>query len=112
MANPKPPSSYVRTTFVDERGFQSSTATFLNGLICLNFGLGGLNGPIHLAEDTFNPARIVPLAILVSVTIGCVSALLSVIAMLYCIEDIPSIVASRTEYQPPSRPLLLLLTIL
>ena len=96
MANPKRSNSYVWTTFLDESGWQNSAATFLIGLISPNFGLGGLDGPVHLAEDTFDPARSVPLSILVSVVMACSSALLFVIAMFYCTKDITSIVASRT----------------
>ena len=99
MANPKRSSSFVWTTFVDESGWQSSAATFLTGLTSPNFGLGGLDGPIHLSEDTFDPARTVPLSILVSLVTGCVSALLFVVAMLYCIADLPSLISSRTGYE-------------
>ena len=98
MANPKRSSDFVWTTFVDESGWQSSTATFLTGLTSPNFGLGGLDGPVHLSEDTFDPARTVPLSILISLVMACVSALLFVIAMLYCITDLPSLISSRTGY--------------
>ncbi|MCJ1282472.1 hypothetical protein MMC26_001795 [Xylographa opegraphella] len=96
MANSKQSSRYVWTTFVDESGWQSSAATFLTGLTCPNFGLGGLDGPIHLSEDTFNPARTVPMSILVSLFMGCISALLFVVVMLYCITNLRSLISSAT----------------
>ena len=98
LSSPKQSSSYVWTTFIDESGWRNAAVTFLVGLISPNFGLGGLDGPLHLSEDTFDPTRTVPLSILLSMAMGSVSAIVFVIAMLYCISDIPALIASRTGW--------------
>ena len=92
----KQTNSYVWTTFINESGWSNPVATFLTGLISPNFGLGGLDGPIHLSEDTFDPARTVPMSIIISIVMGCTSALVFVIAMLYCITDISGLIYTRT----------------
>ena len=68
------------------------------GLVSPNFGLGGLDGPLHLSEDTFDPIRTVPLSIVISIVMGCVSAVAFIVAMLYCVTDISALVTSRTGY--------------
>ena len=87
---------YVWTTFSNESGWRNSGITFLTGLINPSFGFGGLDGPIHLAEDTFNPARNVPMSMLYSIVVSSVTVLIFAVAMLYCIQDLSAILATRT----------------
>ena len=70
--------------------------TFLTGLINPSFGFGGVDGPIHLAEDTFDPARTVPFSMLWSIAVSGITVVIFAIAMLYSIKDLPAILATRT----------------
>jgi len=68
----------------------------LTGLTNPNFGFGGLDGAVHLAEDCINPKKVVPLATILSVVTAVITAFLFAVSMLYCISDIRLVLATRT----------------
>ena len=66
------------------------------GLVNPNYGFGGLDGAIHLAEDCVNATKIVPLATIFSIVTAVVTTFFFAVAMLYCINDIGSVISTRT----------------
>ena len=68
----------------------------MTGLINPNYGYGGLDGAVHLAEDCFNPSRTVPRAICYSLIVGFVTSFFFAVAMLYSLKDIQAALLSRT----------------
>ena len=96
VASPKQPSSRIWGGFINESGWSNNGIVFLTGLINPNFGFGGLDGAIHLAEDCINPTVVVPLATIFSILTAVVTTLCFAVAMLYCINDISSVLSSPT----------------
>lgn len=96
VASPKQPARKIWGGFVNESGWSNKGIVFLTGLVNPNFGFGGLDGSIHLAEDCINATTVVPLATIFSIVTGVVTAFLFAVAMLYCITDIGSVLSTRT----------------
>ncbi len=96
IASPKQPSSKVWGGFVNDSGWSNKGIVFLTGLVNPNYGFGGLDGSIHLAEDCINATTVVPLATIFSIVTGVVTAFFFAVAMLYCISDIESVISNRT----------------
>ena len=95
-ASPKQPSSKVWGGFVNESGWSNKGIVFLTGLVNPNYGFGGLDGSIHLAEDCINATTVVPLATIFSILTAVITALFFAVSMLYCISDIESVLSTRT----------------
>ena len=95
-ASPKQPSSRIWGGFVNDSGWSNKGVVFLTGLVNPNYGFGGLDGSIHLAEDCINATKVVPLATIVSIVTAVVTALFFAVAMLYCIIDIGLVLSTRT----------------
>ena len=96
MSREKQSSRYVWTTFIDDSGWNNAAVTFFTGLVNPNFGFGGLDGPLHLSEDTFDPTRAVPMSIILSIVVGCGTAFIFTVVMLYCITDPMGLLDSHT----------------
>lgn len=75
VASPKQPSSKVWANFVNESGWQNKGIAYLTGLVNPNYGFGGLDGAIHLAEDYRNATEVVPFAVIFSILTGVVTGL-------------------------------------
>ena len=97
MAQPKQSSYFVWRDFINETGWRSNVIVFLTGLVNPSFGFVGLDGAIHLAEDTVDPSRTVPHAICSSLVVGFITAFFFAIAMLYSIEDLDATLSSHTR---------------
>ena len=96
IAKPKQSNHFVWHKFINETGWKSDLLVFLSGLINPNYGFGGIDGAIHLAEDCFDPARTVPRAICYSLVIGFATAFFFTVAMLYSMQDVQAAINSRT----------------
>lgn len=92
-ATPKADSLSVWTTFVDQGLGWPRGIVFLIGMTNTNYMYAGIDGAIHLAEDTLNPASAVPWALVSTLLIGFITAFVFVVSMFYCIND-PTGVAS------------------
>lgn len=66
------------------------------GLINPMYGFGGLDGAVHLGEDSYEPAKTIPRAIVNSLVVGFITTFFFVVSMLYCVKDIDAAVSSRT----------------
>lgn len=96
MAEPKQPSASVWQSFENNTGWGSNGVVFLMGLINVNYGFGGLDGAVHLAEDCTNAASAVPLALASAVAIGFSTTFVFVVATLYCVKDFQAVVNTPT----------------
>lgn len=90
-------SEFVWTTFVNESGWVDGIA-FLTGLINPTYMYAGIDGAIHLAEECKNAAVVVPRALLSTISIGFVTSFVFAIVMLYCTNDLQSVVSTATGY--------------
>ena len=98
IAYPKQSNSYVWTNFVNDSGWSSDGLVFLTGLINPNFGLAGIDGAVHLAEDCANAATAVPWALVSVMLISSVSAFWFTVSMFYCISDPTAVLDTPTKY--------------
>ena len=98
ITQPKQSSYSVWHNFINDTGWDSDGFVFLLGLINPTYGFGGLDGAVHLAEDCFEPAKIVPRALCYSLAIGFMTAFFFAVTMLYCVKDIEAAINSRTGY--------------
>ena len=96
MASPKQSSRNIWAGFVNDSGWSNKGVVFLTGLVNPNYGFGGLDASIHLAEDCINATTVVPLATIFSIVIGVITAFSFAVAMLYCISDVDSVLSTRT----------------
>ena len=96
ITQPKQSSYYVWRQFINETGWESNGLVFLLGLINPTLGFGGLDGAIHLAEDSLAAAKTVPRALCLSLLIGFATSFFFVVSMLYSVKDIEAAIASRT----------------
>ncbi|KAI9842349.1 MAG: hypothetical protein M1838_003165 [Thelocarpon superellum] len=97
IAYPKQSNSYVWTNFVNDSGWSSDGLVFLTGLINPNFGLAGIDGAVHLAEDCANAATAVPWALVSVMLISSVSAFWFTVSMFYCISDPTAVLDTPTN---------------
>ena len=81
---------------MNDSGWKQNGIVFLTGLVNPNYGFAGLDGGIHLAEDCFNAAKMIPLALIFSVLTGVATALFFAVSMLYCISDIDQVLSTKT----------------
>jgi choline transport protein len=56
----------------------------------------GLDASLHLAEECVDAARMVPKAIMSAVGIGFVTAFVYAIAMSYSLNDLTSVISTKT----------------
>lgn len=90
------PASFVFTTFVNTSGWTSRGVTLLTGAIGVNWGFSCLDAVTHLAEEIPNPRKNVPKALLGTVVVGMVTAFPISLAILFCIQDIDSVISTPT----------------
>ena len=96
LTHPKQSSNYVWHNFINHTGWDSKGLVFLLGLINPTLGFGGLDGAVHLAEDSVSAAKTVPRALCYSLVIGFATSFFFVVSMLYCVQDIDAAITSRT----------------
>ncbi|RDW92673.1 hypothetical protein BP5796_02067 [Coleophoma crateriformis] len=91
-------NKFVWATWVNETGW-SNAACFFTGLINPAFAYGLLDGTIHLCEESEDPERNIPLAILSQVGIGFVTGIGYIVAMMYSISDLDAVLNSPNPTQ-------------
>src|ERR1700712_1360612 len=91
----KQSSELVWTNFVNESGWTDGIS-FLTGLISPNYMYAGIDGAIHLAEECRNPGRVVPRAIVSTLSIGFVTSFMFAVVMTYCIQDFDAVISTST----------------
>ncbi|KIW37309.1 hypothetical protein, variant [Exophiala oligosperma] len=91
----KQSSELVWTDFVNESGWPNGVS-FLTGLVSPNYMYAGIDGAIHLAEECKNPAKVVPRAIVSTLTIGFITSFAFAVSMTYCIQDFTAVIGTVT----------------
>jgi choline transport protein len=58
----------------------------------------GIDGAIHLAEECKQPERVVPRALVSTLSIGFVTSFVFAVSMTYCIADFEVVLSTATGY--------------
>jgi choline transport protein len=77
----------------------SDAMCFITGLVGPGWAIcAGLDSTMHLVEEAKSPRRTVSRAIVATVVISLVTAILYMMAIVYCIQDLESVVSTATGY--------------
>ncbi|KAK6197073.1 amino acid permease-domain-containing protein [Scheffersomyces amazonensis] len=87
---------FVFVEFTNGTGWSSGGIAFIVGLINPNWSFSCLDAATHLAEESSDPRRKIPIAIIGTVVIGLITSLSYSIAMFFCIKDLETLFNSRT----------------
>ncbi|KAL6916682.1 hypothetical protein FSHL1_008130 [Fusarium sambucinum] len=86
---------FVFATFQNETGWNDGIAWIL-GLLQSALSLIGYDAVLHMTEEMPTPARDAPLAMVYAVGVGGTTGTIFILVMLFCLTDLPSIVATNT----------------
>lgn len=89
-------ASFVFVEFENGTGWKSSAIAFIVGLVNPNWSFSCLDCATHLAEEVANPERLIPIAIMGTVTIGFVTSFCYSIAMFFSVHNLSAILESST----------------
>ncbi|OBA20392.1 amino acid transporter [Metschnikowia bicuspidata var. bicuspidata NRRL YB-4993] len=89
-------ADFVFVKFENNTGWQSAGIAFIVGLINPNWSFSCLDSASHLAEEVHNADRVIPIAILGTVTIGMVTSLTYAISMFFCVTNLDDIINNGT----------------
>lgn len=89
-------AEFVFVKFENSTGWKSTAVAFIVGLVNPNFSFAGLDAATHLAEEVQNAERVIPIAILGTVTIGLFTALTYAIAMFFSVRNLSDIIEHGT----------------
>ena len=88
----------VFTTFMNNGGLPTQGLSFMVGTLGTLLSFCGADGAIHMSEEIANASVVVPRALMASYVISGVTAFASLIAVLFCTNDIDAALASPTGY--------------
>ncbi|OOF91563.1 hypothetical protein ASPCADRAFT_9487 [Aspergillus carbonarius ITEM 5010] len=91
-------TSETWSQFVNGSGGWPDGISFLTGLSTPQFMFSGLDAALHLAEECLEPARIVPKALIVTVTVGLLTGFPFAIAILYSYSNVESSLSTPTGF--------------
>ncbi|KAJ3530688.1 hypothetical protein NM208_g9215 [Fusarium decemcellulare] len=86
---------FVFTTFTNETGWTDGVAWLL-GLLQSALSLIGFDAVLHMTEEMPNPSRDAPLAMVYAIGVGGTTGTVFVLVLLFCLTDLPAIVATST----------------
>ncbi|GAA5879992.1 hypothetical protein JCM3774_005469 [Rhodotorula dairenensis] len=86
--------SFVFTGFINETGWSSSGFAFLLGLLQSSFTIIGYDAATHLCEEAHDAGRLAPIAVVGGVGIVGIVGFLYIIALLFSISDVDSVLAA------------------
>ncbi|KAL7662890.1 Choline transport protein [[Candida] zeylanoides] len=89
-------AEFVFVKFENGTGWKSSAIAFIVGLINPNWSFSCLDCATHLAEEVADPERLIPIAIMGTVTIGFVTSFCYSIAMFFSLHNLEDIFNSST----------------
>ncbi|RMJ06789.1 hypothetical protein BHE90_015285 [Fusarium euwallaceae] len=78
---------FVFATFINNTGWAQDGIAVIVGLINVNWGFSCLDTAIHLAEEVHSPEKMVPIAIMGTVTIGFITSFGFIISMLFSLTN-------------------------
>ncbi|GJN92307.1 hypothetical protein Rhopal_005337-T1 [Rhodotorula paludigena] len=86
--------------WINETGWSNKGFVFLLGTLQAGFTLVGMEHSAHLAEEAHNPARVAPIAVFGGTAIVCIVGFLYIITLLFCVQDVTSILETPTGVPP------------
>ncbi|RSH85658.1 hypothetical protein EHS25_003798 [Saitozyma podzolica] len=89
------PAQNVFAEFVNETGWPDGIA-FILGLLQSTFGLTGFDAISHMVEEMPRPSITAPKVMLMAVGLGASTSLVFMIVLLFCLTDLPTVLASPT----------------
>lgn len=89
-------ANFVFVDFQNNTGWKSAGIAFIVGLINPNWSFSCLDSASHLAEEVHQADRVIPIAILGTVTIGLTTALTYSIAMFFSVRNLDAIINNGT----------------
>ena len=87
---------FVFVEFENGTGWKSAGIAFIVGLVNPNWSFSCLDCATHLAEEVAQPERLIPIAIMGTVTIGFVTSFCYSIAMFFSVNNLDAILNSTT----------------
>lgn len=87
---------FVFVQFNNGTGWSSSAIAFIVGLINPNWCFSCLDSATHMAEETLEPERKIPVAIMGTVAIGFITSFTYCIAMFFSISNYEEVINSNT----------------
>ncbi|CAG8979944.1 hypothetical protein HYALB_00013368 [Hymenoscyphus albidus] len=90
--------SDVFTTFSNGGGWPTQGVSFLVGIVGPCFSLLGADGAVHMSEEIKNPSLNVPRAIVFSIVLNGLLGLAMLLAALFCLGDIETVLSTPTGY--------------
>ncbi|KAI1823338.1 amino acid transporter [Xylaria intraflava] len=94
---PHSSASQVFTTFINEGGWSSNGLSFLVGLPVIAGSLLGADCAVHMSEEIQSAAVVVPKALLYTILINGLLAFAMVVALMFCLGDVDTALASADE---------------
>jgi amino acid transporter len=91
-------ATWVFTSFENNSGWSSDGTAWCIGMLSSCYVLIGYDGATHLSEEMHNPERGVPYAMIGSVALNSVLGFAFLIAVLFCMGDIQSALATTTGF--------------
>lgn len=85
-------AEFVFVTLRNHTGWKTPGIAFVVGLINSNWTFAGLDCAAHMAEEVYRPERVIPIAIMGTVTIGLVTSFTFAIAMFFSIRNLDDII--------------------
>ncbi|KAL6452583.1 HNM1 Choline transport protein [Candida maltosa Xu316] len=89
-------AKFVFVDTVNNTGWSSSGIAFVIGLVNPAWAFSCLDSVTHLSEETAQPEKDIPKAVLTTVAIGFATSFTFVIAMFFCITDLDQVMNSAT----------------
>ncbi|CAI5756364.1 unnamed protein product [Candida verbasci] len=87
---------FVFVDFANNTGWSSKGIAFIVGLINPSWSFSCLDSVCHLSEETSEPERDIPKAVLSTVAIGFLTSFTYSIAMFFCVRNLDEIIQSNT----------------
>uniref|UniRef100_A0A093VBU4 Choline transport protein n=2 Tax=Talaromyces marneffei PM1 TaxID=1077442 RepID=A0A093VBU4_TALMA len=88
----------VFEVWVNDGGWETQGVSFFVGLIGVVFAFAGGDAAVHMAEETQNAPKIVPISIMFSVVLNGVLGFAMLLASLFCLGNLDDAIASPTGY--------------
>lgn len=89
-------AKFVFVDIINNTGWGSKGLVWCLGQVATSGAFILIDSPSHLSEETINPGRNVPLAMVISVLIGTVTGLVYALCFMFSIVDIDGVLATAT----------------
>jgi choline transport protein len=94
----KADNNQVWANFINAGGWPNDGVSFCLGFITPAFALAGVDGIVHMSEETHNAPKNIPRAMIYSVIINGLAGFAYSITILYCITDVNAIFETPTGF--------------